>query len=153
VLGISGYAHVGITVSDIDRSADWYEELFGWVRARDLDCPAWRKIVFEDSPNKIVLSLTHHKDKSSNDQFTETRTGLDHLSFTVPSFRELEAWKDRLDERDIQNSGVNETKAGAVVVFRDPDNIQLEVFAGRDGVDDDYRPTDKWLFAFPPVRP
>lgn len=132
MLGISGFAHIGITVTDVYRSADWYEELFGWVRARDLDQDAWHKVVFEDPESDIVFSLTYHRDKSSDDPFSEYRTGLDHFAFTVPSFTELGAWKARLDERGIPNSGIQETKAGANVVFRDPDNIQLEIFAFRD---------------------
>jgi catechol 2,3-dioxygenase-like lactoylglutathione lyase family enzyme len=64
------------------------------------------------------------------DAFSETRIGLDHLEFFVPTRGDLEDWASRLDSLGVAHSGVKtptESK-NAMVTFRDPDNIQLEVF-------------------------
>ena len=45
---------------------------------------------------------------------------------------ELEAWTAWLDELGVEHSGIrtgDEPFPFATVVFRDPDNIQLELFA------------------------
>ncbi|HET7072493.1 MAG TPA: VOC family protein, partial [Mycobacterium sp.] len=45
---------------------------------------------------------------------------------------ELAAWVARLDELGIQHTGIRDEKepmAYSTVVFRDPDNIQLELIA------------------------
>jgi glyoxylase I family protein len=49
----------------------------------------------------------------------------------VAARADLEAWASWLDELGIENSGVIDTDnplSYSVVVFRDPDNIQLELF-------------------------
>jgi catechol 2,3-dioxygenase-like lactoylglutathione lyase family enzyme len=65
-------------------------------------------------------------------RFDEARTGLDHVGFNVSSRAELQAWTAWLDELGIPHSGiqvVDEPFPYATVVFRDPDNVQLELFA------------------------
>ncbi len=61
-----------------------------------------------------------------HDRFDEFRTGLDHFAFGVSSLAELEAWEGALQARRIEYTPIAETPIGSVIVFRDPDNIQLE---------------------------
>jgi catechol 2,3-dioxygenase-like lactoylglutathione lyase family enzyme len=65
----------------------------------------------------------------STDRFDEDRTGLDHLSFAVDSRADLDAAAALLDERGIAHDGVKDIGAGAVLEFRDPDGIALELYA------------------------
>jgi catechol 2,3-dioxygenase-like lactoylglutathione lyase family enzyme len=58
----------------------------------------------------------------------EFRTGLDHLTYTVSSRDELEAWQALLAEKGIPFSPIAESPIGTLVVLRDPDNIQLELW-------------------------
>jgi glyoxylase I family protein len=46
----------------------------------------------------------------------------------VPTRAELEAWQARLEERDVVFSPIAGTPIGSVIVFRDPDGIQLELW-------------------------
>ena len=60
------------------------------------------------------------------------RAGLDHLAFTVADRQELDAWATRLADAAVVHSPIttaNSVPGAAVLVFRDPDNIQLELFA------------------------
>lgn len=60
------------------------------------------------------------------------QTGLDHISFGVAERTDLDAWTAWLDELGIEHSGIRAGDvpfAFATVVFRDPDNIQIELFA------------------------
>lgn len=151
MLGISGFGHISLTVSDLERSAGWYEQVLGLTKVAELDKGVWRKAIFEDPDSQIVLSLTHHGDKGSSDAATEFRTGLDHLAFVVPSHEDLETWSARLAEHGVEQTAILETSTGWVLVFRDPDNIQLEFYAARDAVDGEGRPTDRWRHNYPPV--
>lgn len=135
MVGISGFGHVSFTVTDLERSARWYEDVLGLKRVADIDKGEWRKVIFEDPVSLVVLSLTHHGERSSHDTATEFRTGLDHLSFVVPSHGDLELWLERLDQFDVPHTEILETTSGWVLVFRDPDNIQLELYAARHAVD------------------
>jgi len=64
--------------------------------------------------------------------FDETVAGLDHLSFRLADIEELDDWAQRLQHWKVDYSRPADStlRPGAkVLVFRDPDNIQLELYA------------------------
>lgn len=125
----TGLHHINFSVTDLERSADWYEKVFGLSRGwemQDTDGQG-RKIVLlhPESPFRLVLSL--HQ-SNPGDAASEFRTGLDHVAFTVADRRELEAWQRRLDEAGVEHTPIKEGATGWLIIFRDPDNIQLEMY-------------------------
>jgi len=64
-----------------------------------------------------------------SDRFDEDRAGLDHLSFSVGSRAELDEVRGLLEREGIRHGGIKELAALGIAVleFRDPDNIQLEI--------------------------
>jgi glyoxylase I family protein len=129
---IIGIHHLGLTVADVERSAQWYESVLGFAPVGGLgDATTERRKIFLRHPGfDIRLGLVEHG-ASSEGRFDETRTGLDHLAFEVASRDDLERWARRLDELDVAYSPVaasHSISGAAVLVFRDPDNIQLELF-------------------------
>jgi len=78
-------------------------------------------------PKGLVVNVMTH-DGGPTDAFDERRVGLDHLSFAVADRAELERWTTHLDAHKVPHSGVIDAHFGATVVFRDPDNMQLELF-------------------------
>jgi catechol 2,3-dioxygenase-like lactoylglutathione lyase family enzyme len=79
------------------------------------------------------LAIGLHTNTGNNgSQFDEAQTGMDHVGFNVSGREELDAWLSWLDELGVEHSGIrtgDEPFPYATVVFRDPDNIQLELFA------------------------
>jgi glyoxylase I family protein len=81
----------------------------------------------------------HRHDTNDERVFTETTTGLDHAGFAVPSRDDLEAWQRHLEangvvrsdtaDKPLTQSPISDEPYASVLVFRDPDNIQLELFA------------------------
>jgi glyoxylase I family protein len=67
----------------------------------------------------------------AGDRFDEDRVGLDHLSFSVASHRELEVAADLFDQHGVPHGDITELAAFGIYIlpFRDPDNIQLELTA------------------------
>ena len=129
---ITGIHHLGLTVSDVQRSARWYEEVLGFARVGSHgDATTERRKVFlRHAGFDIRLGLVEH-DRSSKHPFDETLTGLDHLAFAVPTHDDLERWASRLQELGVTCSPIaasHSIPGAAVLVFRDPDNIQLELF-------------------------
>jgi catechol 2,3-dioxygenase-like lactoylglutathione lyase family enzyme len=87
-------------------------------------------VLLIDPRSGIAIGL-HHHDANPGQLFDECRTGLDHISFGVADRASLDAWASWLDELGIEHSGVIDTDKPmpySVVVFRDPDNLQLELF-------------------------
>jgi catechol 2,3-dioxygenase-like lactoylglutathione lyase family enzyme len=129
---LAGLHHLGLTVSDAERSAKWYEQVLGFHRVGAVGGAgdARRKIFLRHAGLPIRLGLVEHR-VGSGRRFDETNAGLDHLSFGVADATELEQWCVRLDEHGVQHSPISDARSisGArVLVFRDPDNIQLELF-------------------------
>jgi len=127
---ITGFHHIALTVSDAAKSAEFYTNVFGFVPVLELPDEAGRgfKRVLAHGESRTILGLSVH---GSNDgsPFTEFRTGLDHFSFGVTSHAELDAWVARFDELGIEHSEVRTTPVGDLMTVRDPDNIQVELWA------------------------
>jgi glyoxylase I family protein len=124
--------HLGLTVRDVDVSAAWYVDVMGFHRAGEYTSPdnARRKVFLRHDGLRARIGLTQHQ-YGAKDAFDETRTGLDHLAFAVSSRQELDDWSQRFAEAGVLFSPVapaNSIPGAAVLVFRDPDNIQLEMF-------------------------
>lgn len=129
---INGIHHLGFTVKDAEVSAAWYVEVLGFRRVGEHEAPdgAFRKVFLRHDNLPARIGLTEHR-AGRKDAFDETRIGLDHLSFGVTDRAELDAWLTRLDAARAEYSQIataNSIPGAAVVVFRDPDNIQLEIF-------------------------
>ena len=130
---ILGVHHLGLSVVDVERSARWYQDVLDFVRVGEFGGPddPRRKLFLNHPGFRIRLGLVQHRGGSA-DPFDETRTGLDHLAFAVPDGNQLEQWGRRLQRHGVQFSpptAANSIPGASVIVFRDPDNIQLELFA------------------------
>jgi catechol-2,3-dioxygenase len=126
---ITGISHVDLSVTDIEASHEWYRELFAAVpllRGRN-DAHSLEVSYLIEPTSGVIIGLEQH-DANVGGPFDERRVGLDHLAFNVASRAELDAWLGRLDELEIPHSGITEQDQWDVLVFRDPDNIQLELF-------------------------
>lgn len=130
--------HVALTVTDLDASMAWYEKVFGIRFYLEEPHPGGTGMVLADEEQLLMIVL-HRHDANGGEAFKETRTGLDHIGLTVPSRADLEAWQVHLEEQGVvraaaadrpcTQSPINVRPYGSVLVFRDPDNIQLEMFA------------------------
>ena len=125
--------HVGLTVRDLEASAGWYERVLGFRRIGSYQEPGgrWRKAFLASDGLRTRLSLAQHTG-APQDPFDERRVGLDHLAFGLEDIAELGEWVGRLEAAGVAHSQIADSNAipGAqVLVFRDPDNIQLELYA------------------------
>jgi catechol 2,3-dioxygenase-like lactoylglutathione lyase family enzyme len=129
----SGVSHIDLTVRDCDRSAAWYELVLGMKRLGDLPEHATPGVAVRveqvmDPTTGMTFGLAQHA-VAEDGEFSELRVGLDHLSLAVAARDDLEQWVAHLDECGVPHSGIKDMPYGSLVVFRDPDNIQLELFA------------------------
>ncbi|UUO01435.1 VOC family protein [Mycolicibacterium novocastrense] len=135
VPGITGIHHISITVTDLEASLAWYQRLLGADRLPmkfphyERENTGYGELLIE--PRSGVVIGLHTNTGNDGNRFDEARTGLDHVALNVASRDELDAWTRRLDELGIEHSGIRAAEEPfpfATVVFRDPDNIQLELF-------------------------
>lgn len=130
--------HVALTVTDIDASVRWYENVFDLRYRMDVAHKGGVGKLLADDAMELVIVL-HHHDANNGGLFTETSAGLDHAGFLIPSRGDLETWQAHLEangvtrcavaDKPLTQSPIAEEAYGSVLVFRDPDNIQLEFFS------------------------
>jgi glyoxylase I family protein len=132
----SGYSHVRLTVTDIERSKTFYDQVFGWTVAMDESAHVNEPGV-RDSPERLfggVVYLTPSGTlfglrPASSDSFDPNRTGLDHVSFLVESRTDLEEAQKALEEAGVEHGEVKDIGPIAILSFSDPDGVQLELTA------------------------
>ena len=127
---VSGIHHVSVTVTDMERSVPWYSELLGLTKLMEephADGNGYAVVLGKPDWSMCVGLHTHPTNE--RERFSESRTGLDHIGFMVSGRAELDAWESRLTKLGVEHSPVNDQGGYAVLVFRDPDNIQLELMS------------------------
>jgi glyoxylase I family protein len=130
---LQGSNHIILTVTDVERSAEWYMRVFtADIVANEKTNPAatsrpvrYRALVHTETMTNVV-GLMEYSD-GDHSHFDERRVGLDHFALHVPERSNLDEWVSHLDQLGIPHSGIKSVDYADIITFRDPDNIQLEI--------------------------
>jgi catechol 2,3-dioxygenase-like lactoylglutathione lyase family enzyme len=120
--------HVGLNVRDLERSARFYQQVFGFDVMGRSDDPG-REYLFLGADGALVLTLW----PQSEGRAATDRPGLHHLSFRVDSLALVRAAEERVRDAGavIHHGGIVSHREGAEsggLFFEDPDGIRLEIF-------------------------
>ena len=137
-IATGGIHHLRLTVTDVDRSREFYTSLLGFDVAVDSppdddpSAPAMREVLWGGCVmvrGSLLMGL--RPVAPPGDRFDEDRVGLDHLSFSVSSRDELDRAVRLFDERGVPHGEIKTLEGFGIYVlpFRDPDNIQIELTA------------------------
>lgn len=122
-----------LRVNDAVRSSEWYARVLAVVEVdRYTGRYGWvEQVTLTDPSTGLLLCLV--ADGIERAPFDEHSVGLDHLEFLVDDERELESWAVHLDAMEVSHSGLKrpDYSRAAILTFRDPDNIQIELFVSR----------------------
>lgn len=130
----SSIAHVRLTVTDIERSRQFYESVFGWPvlievpENADESTRNQLSFLFGGVIYDLGGTLLGLRPVAA-DRFDEDRVGLDHIAFRLASKDELDSAAAHLDELGVAHQPVKDIGPSYILEFRDPDNIALELTA------------------------
>ncbi|HJD84092.1 VOC family protein [Kitasatospora aureofaciens] len=127
--------HVGLNVTDLNRSIDFYRAVLGLQLTHEGTDPE-RRYAMLGRDGRLVITLW----QQSTGAFSTGTPGLHHLSFEVESLDEVRATENLLRGlgAEFAYDGVvphGEGSASGGIFFSDPDGIRLEIYT-RAGVDE-----------------
>ena len=115
----AGVHHLSLQVSDLRRSENWYADTFGFMRVDGE--------IAEDGTGHIVM--LHPGSGSLVSLATAETPRVEHVAFGCADRHALVAWHDSLTERDMQPGSITDAPYGSGFVLRDPDGLEMELFA------------------------
>ncbi len=126
---ITGIAHVELSVTDLDRSVEWWCRLLG---ARDVwrganEKGGYKACAILEPVTRTVLAFTEHT-AVKRVPFSPLIPGLDHLSFRVADREAVHAWAAWMEEIGVAHDPINDDGLTVAVNLRDPDGIALEFY-------------------------
>lgn len=121
--------HVGLNVTDLDRSSAFYQRMFG-LQVLQEGTDANQRWVFLARDGKLMVTLF----QQSTGTFGTATPGLHHLSFQVADMDQVRVAEEAARELGAPffHDGIVAHAEGADsggIFFADPDGIRLEVFA------------------------
>ncbi|MFH8256924.1 VOC family protein [Streptomyces roseolus] len=126
-IGTLNTAHIGINVTDLDRSLRFYGEVLGFetIGVGDAD---GRRYAFLGQDGRLTLTLWQQAEGG----YEANRAGLHHLAFQAESIEKVREAEAALKARDVDFAydGVVALREGATaagIFFHDPDGTRLEI--------------------------
>lgn len=121
--------HVGLNITDLTRSKDFYQNIFGFEVILESQAED-RRFVFLGRGDNIILTLW----QQSKGHFDPKIPGLHHLSFQLDTMEQVKQTEERLRARNVRMlyEGIVPHAEGmdsGGVFFEDPDGIRLEIYA------------------------
>ena len=122
----SDVSHVSLSVSDAERTASWWKDVFGLRELVRIDHDdGWHGIL--ELTDTIGIEFQQH-DANNGEAFNPVRTGFDHMGLAVDSRDDLLEWQTHFEALGVVHTPVVDREYGSVLTFKDPDRIQFEMF-------------------------
>ena len=121
------FAHIGLSVTELNRAVSFYQQVFNLNPTRIHD-EGNQKYAFLINDRGVMITLWQQSDQGFNPQ----HAGLHHLAMTVDSEQELLEVEHRAKAAGaefVYDGPVAHAEGGAsaAIFFRDPDGTRLEV--------------------------
>ncbi|MBV2180846.1 MAG: VOC family protein [Castellaniella sp.] len=120
------FIHVMIRVRDLQQSADFYRDVFGFQEIHRLDFPSFTLVYLRNADTPFEIELTLNKDQSEP---YDHGNAYGHIAFAVDQLSDMH---QRLIGQGYQPTPIKQLKHGdqALATFffiSDPDGYKIEV--------------------------
>jgi lactoylglutathione lyase len=122
------FTYVGIRVTDLQKSIDFYTKLLGMkvIDRGKIEQAKGQTVVLQSQEGGFILELNYYeKDSPFNTEYT-VGEGLDHLAFKVDDLDKILEEARQAGYRVILEMKAN---GGRWAYIEDPDGIWIELFA------------------------
>jgi glyoxylase I family protein len=123
----SGISHISFSVSDNEKSAQWWSEVFDLEELDRAIGDGWTAILLIHPATAAIIEFQQH-DENGGEPFDPARTGFDHMGLKVDRRDELDRWQAHFERLGVRHTPIVDREYGSVLTFKDPDGIQFEMF-------------------------
>lgn len=124
-----GVSHLGITVTDLDRSLRCYCDVLGapLVRPPYSEIVCRSPVVWQQWRSDQLRSICSSTQPTAESGLSLHERVWTTWAFAAASSKDLQAWANQLDASDVPHSAIREVVGvGEIFDFVDPDGIRLE---------------------------
>ncbi|MFG1704145.1 VOC family protein [Nonomuraea sp. M3C6] len=121
---LSGFHHVKLPVTEVERSRDWYERVLGLrVVIEFVEDGSLMGVALRDANNTVDVALRCDPVRAA------AMAGFDPMALCVPTLGDLKAWQQRLEDLAEPHGGIITGHVGQVLVgLHDPDGIEIRFY-------------------------
>lgn len=117
--------HMGIVVQDLERTAEFYENVLGFKRLGDVRTPGhFPGKALDLSDGEVNYSLLQPNETVERSAWSQGAMGPNHIGVTI---EDTGAVVKALDERGIEIYGAEDADPPRFFKFRDPDGVEVDV--------------------------
>jgi catechol 2,3-dioxygenase-like lactoylglutathione lyase family enzyme len=117
--------HLGIVVEDLERTAEFYENVLGFKRLGDVRTPGhFPGKALDLSDGEVNYSLLQPNDTVKRAPWSQGTMGPNHIGVTI---EDTGAVVNALQERGIEIYGAEVADPPRFFKFRDPDGVEVDV--------------------------
>ena len=111
--------HISLSVTDVRKSERWYVDALGLIRIDgEIADDGSGHVALMYPAGGWVVGLA-----------SAPTAGVEHVAFTCPDREGLVTWRDELIRRGVAAGSITDAPYGSGYVVRDPDGVELELFA------------------------
>jgi quercetin dioxygenase-like cupin family protein/catechol 2,3-dioxygenase-like lactoylglutathione lyase family enzyme len=124
----SGFDHIEVRVTDLRVSEPWYAETLGLVRGSgEVTDEGNGHVAMIHPPSRTVVALCAEGPEA------DAASPFGHVAWRVADRSTLLRWQAKLTEQGRNPGAITDAPYGSGFVTRDPDGIEIELFAPASG--------------------
>lgn len=117
--------HLGIVVSDLERTAEFYVNVLGFKRLGDARTPGhFPGMALDLTDGEVNYSLLQPRDDIERQAWSQGTMGPNHIGVTIEDTGRV---VKELESRGVEVYGAEEADPPRFFKFRDPDNVEVDV--------------------------
>lgn len=124
---ITGFHHLKVPVTDLARSLEWYQRVFGFeveMEFRDDGEGPVRGVAGRiPGLGDVGFALRENPDVATG------MAGYDPFAFGIADRAAAEAWVARFDELGVEHSPIIDATIGWIVSCHDPDGMEVRFYS------------------------
>lgn len=117
--------HLGIVVSDLERTAEFYEQVLGFRRLGGARTPGhFPGMAMDLTDGEVNYSLLQPNDEIARRDWSQGTMGPNHIGVTIEDTGRVAA---ALEQRGVEIYGAEQADPPRFFKFRDPDGVEVDV--------------------------